>query len=247
MGRALNNQDSLSERFGKSMMGGLQFGRGVGRAADVGAFQMPEVQGFSAATVASLSLEGKRLVLRPLDEPDYDAYRALLSSNAEHLASSGSGPIDSEDPTTTRDAFIALINDRELRRVIDDAHHYAVFAGADLVGEFALTGLVRGMVQSAFLEAWIGEAFGGHGYAPEAYVVLARHAFDDLGLHRIEAAVLPDNADVKAALAKIDIRNEGTSARYLCVNGEWRDHERYVLTAEEWDARRDDLLATWVN
>jgi ribosomal-protein-alanine N-acetyltransferase len=46
---------------------------------------------------------------------------------------------------------------------------------------------------------------------------------------------------------KLKIRDEGIAERYLEINGTWEDHVRYAITAEEWQQRRDDLLAEWID
>ena len=94
---------------------------------------------------------------------------------------------------------------------------------------------------------WIDEAVAGHGYTPEALVVLARFAFDDLRLHRIQIAIIPRNAASRRVVEKLEIRDEGIAERYLEINGVWEDHVRYAITAEEWQQRRDDLLAEWID
>ena len=47
-------------------------------------------------------------------------------------------------------------------------------------------------------------------------------------------------------MEKLDIREEGVAQRYLEINGVWEDHVRYGITIEEWQARRDELVGTWV-
>ena len=46
---------------------------------------------------------------------------------------------------------------------------------------------------------------------------------------------------------KLSLREEGIALRYLEINGVWEDHVRYGFTAEEWDARRDELMAAWIH
>jgi ribosomal-protein-alanine N-acetyltransferase len=82
---------------------------------------------------------------------------------------------------------------------------------------------------------------------PEALVVLARYAFEDLRLHRIQIAIIPRNAASRRVVEKLEIRNEGVAERYLEINGAWEDHVRYAITAEEWDARGEDLMRTWID
>ena len=47
-------------------------------------------------------------------------------------------------------------------------------------------------------------------------------------------------------MEKLQIRDEGVAERYLEINGTWEDHIRYGITVEEWNARRDELLAAWI-
>ena len=57
--------------------------------------------------------------------------------------------------------------------------------------------------------------------------------FQVLGLHRLEAACIPENEPSRALLAKCGFREEGRARRYLQINGEWRDHILYALLEDE--------------
>lgn len=59
-----------------------------------------------------------------------------------------------------------------------------------------------------------------------------RHAFNELGLHRLEANIQPENAASLALVKRIGFQKEGFSARYLKISGEWRDHERWALLSD---------------
>ena len=93
---------------------------------------------------------------------------------------------------------------------------------------------------------WIDERHAGQGYTPEALVVLARFAFDDLRLHRIQVAIIPRNSASRRVVEKLKIRDEGVAERYLEINGAWEDHVRYAITAEEWVERRAELAKDWL-
>ena len=58
--------------------------------------------------------------------------------------------------------------------------------------------------------------------------------------------IVPRNERSRRVMEKLEIRDEGIALRYLEINGVWEDHVRYGITAEEWDARRDDIVATWL-
>jgi ribosomal-protein-alanine N-acetyltransferase len=86
----------------------------------------------------------------------------------------------------------------------------------------------------------------GHGYTPDAFVVLCRFAFEELALHRLQAAIIPRNTKSHRVAEKVGLRDEGTAKRYLEINGVWEDHVRYAITAEDWAARRDAFLRDWI-
>ena len=78
---------------------------------------------------------------------------------------------------------------------------------------------------------------------PEALVLLCQAAFEDLRLHRVQISIIPRNTASRRVVEKLGIRDEGVAQRYLEINGVWEDHIRYAMTLEEWDQRRDQLLA----
>jgi ribosomal-protein-alanine N-acetyltransferase len=65
----------------------------------------------------------------------------------------------------------------------------------------------------------------------EAVRLVARHAFGTLGLHRLEAACLPENAASMRLLEKAGFTREGLARGYLCIAGVWRDHVSWGLLA----------------
>ena len=50
----------------------------------------------------------------------------------------------------------------------------------------------------------------------------------------------------RRVVEKLGIRDEGVAVRYLEINGAWEDHVRYGITVEEWNERRDELVAAWI-
>ena len=104
----------------------------------------------------------------------------------------------------------------------------------------------RGPFQSAYVGYWIDEARPATATSPEALVVSARFAFEDLRLHRLQISIIPRNPASRRVVEKLKLRDEGIAERYLEINGVWEDHVRYAMTSEEWQERRDELLHRWV-
>ena len=107
---------------------------------------------------------------------------------------------------------------------------------ARVLGVFSLTQIVQGPFQSAFVGYWIGSSYARQGYMSEAFPLLFAHAFGRLGLHRIEANIRPENTASIALARRAGLRREGYSPRFLRIDGDWRDHERWALLADEWSA-----------
>lgn len=103
-----------------------------------------------------------------------------------------------------------------------------------IVGVVNLSEIVRGFFQSAYMGYYAVAGMNGRGLMGEAVGLVVTHAFTELGLHRIEANIQPDNAPSRALVKRLGFRQEGFSPRYLKINGEWRDHERWAILAEEW-------------
>ena len=72
----------------------------------------------------------------------------------------------------------------------------------------------------------------------EALEQILDHAFGPLGLHRVEANIQPGNEPSIALARGAGFRLEGFSPRYLLIGGQWRDHERYAITADEHAAAK---------
>ncbi len=67
------------------------------------------------------------------------------------------------------------------------------------------------------------------GYMKEGLLQVINYAFDELDLHRLEANIQPQNLASIALVKSVDFQYEGYSPRYLRINGEWCDHERWAL------------------
>ncbi|WP_326650219.1 MULTISPECIES: GNAT family protein [unclassified Streptomyces] len=99
--------------------------------------------------------------------------------------------------------------------------------GRRVVGEASLTGIELGPFRSASLGYWIDAEYTGRGLATRAVEEVCRAAREELGLHRIQAGTLLDNAASQRVLAKCSFEVIGTAPRYLHINGEWRDHRLF--------------------
>lgn len=124
-----------------------------------------------------------------------------------------------------------------LRRTLRDDHEGLVICRRDndeIVGVINVNNIVRGSFLSASLGYYVGQRHHGAGFMTEALKQTIGFAFDELGLHRIEANIQPSNARSRNLVKRCGFELEGISKAFLYINGEWRDHERWSLV----DARQ---------
>jgi len=101
------------------------------------------------------------------------------------------------------------------------------------VGHVMIGNVVREPLLSAYVGYWCDTRLTGHGVTTAAVALAVDHCFGPVGLHRLEATVRPENAASIRVLAKLGFREEGLFRRYLDVDGQWRDHLCFAITAEE--------------
>ena len=68
---------------------------------------------------------------------------------------------------------------------------------------------------------------------PLAVAMAIDHCFFAAGLHRIEVAIRPENTNSLRVVEKLGIREIGYAPRFLHIDGDWRDHRLFAITAEE--------------
>ena len=194
------------------------------------------------------ALIGRRVLLRPLEASDFPAWRDVRRRNADWLVPWEPSRLPGQpDVVEDRDAFAVRCSARARERQLGTGFGFGIFVDGDLGGEINLSSVQRGAFQSCYVGYWVDRDLAGRGYMPESLVLLARYAFEDLRLHRIQIAIIPRNQRSRRVVEKLGIRSEGVAVRYLEINGVWEDHVRYAITAEEWEQRRDELLDAWVD
>ena len=200
-----------------------------------------------AQRVLPLELTGSRVRLRTLVESDYDDWLAVRTSCRDWLVPWEPRPAGAAPTPEDRASFGARCAARERERQIGSGYGFGIFVDGQLVGEITLSSIQRGPFQNATIGYWIDRAQAGQGYAPEATVVVLRFAFEELGLHRVEIAIVPRNRPSRRVVEKLGLREESIAMRFLEIDGRWEDHIRYAITTEEWSERRDELTMEWMH
>ena len=193
------------------------------------------------------TLFGRRVVLRPLQPADFPAWKEVRQRNGTWLTKwEPSRSPGSPDVVSDPHAFAMRCNARQRERQLGTAWGFGVFVNGRFAGEMNLSNIVRGAFQNAHVGYWIDQALAGQSYTPEALVVVARFAFEELGLHRLQVSIIPRNRSSRRVVEKLGLRCEGLAERYLEIDGRWEDHLRFAITAEEWEERRQELTEAWL-
>ncbi len=100
-----------------------------------------------------------------------------------------------------------------------------------------------GMFRSAYLGFYVFCGSERQGYMTEALALVMDRAFDQLGFHRLEANIQPANIASGALVSRLGFRKEGFSPRYLFIDSDWRDHDRWAILSDEWPEHRRRLFA----
>ena len=192
-------------------------------------------------------LYGNRVMLRPLTEGDYVAWREVRLRNEPWLL-----PWEPQrqthvaDPSRDQSAYNVRCDARDRERASDHAYPFGVFVDHQFAGEVNLNNVSRGALQGGSVGYWIDQQRAGKGYIAESVVVLARYAFEQLSLHRLEVCIVPRNTKSRRVMEKLEFRCEGIAERFLEIAGVWEDHLRFAITVEEWNDRRDNLMTAWI-
>ena len=184
--------------------------------------------------IARAMVEGDRVLLRMPLEEDREAWAGLVAQSRSFVAPW----IDLGDPEEGPGGYSAF---GVMLGAVGDTRNLKMLVclreSGEPIGVLNINEIVRGKFQSAYLGYWIGPAHAGQGLMSEALQLALSHAFETLRLHRLEANLQPDNEASRALVRRAGFIKEGYSERYLQVGGEWRDHERWAITAERWRDR----------
>jgi ribosomal-protein-alanine N-acetyltransferase len=107
-----------------------------------------------------------------------------------------------------------------------------------LAGVVNISSIIRGPFQNGFIGYYALSPFEGRGYLHAGLAAVLDRAFGEHGLHRVEANIQPANTRSARLVLGLGFRLEGHSPRYLRIGEEWRDHDRYAVTVEEWGMSR---------
>lgn len=169
------------------------------------------------------------LYLRPLRFRDRAQWNRVRAENREWLS-----PWEATIPPISEDSYKELPSFFEMVRILNHearqgrAFSFAIWQGKNLIGQISLGGVIYGAMRGGHIGYWIDRNFANRGYTTKAVEILTQYAFDELKLHRVEINLRPENASSRRVAEKAGFIFEGERARYLHIDGQWRDHICFV-------------------
>jgi [ribosomal protein S5]-alanine N-acetyltransferase len=177
-------------------------------------------------------LHGPRIIMRPPVRSDWPAWVGVRGNNKDFL--------EPFEPTWPRDSQSRDFFERRLERQQENArddvgYAFLIFKDNELIGGMNINHVCRGASQSASLGYWIAEAQQGQGYMAEALDLTVEYCFEELDLHRVHAACLPENLRSQNLLLRGGFAQEGFARAYMKINGMWQDHVLFGITREAYE------------
>lgn len=176
------------------------------------------------------------VTLRPWRLQDRRAWNEIRQRNAAWTAPwDSTRPPDSIEPPLSFAGMVRQFNRRaRLGQMLPFAVDYRPDGQAwVLAGQLTISGITHGSASWAQAGYWVDQRWAGRGIIPTALALAVDHCFFTLHLHRMEVAIRPENVRSLRVVEKLGFRHEGRRARYMHVDGDWRDHEMFALHADE--------------
>ncbi|WP_433258249.1 GNAT family N-acetyltransferase [Streptosporangium sp. CA-135522] len=169
-------------------------------------------------------VEGRgRVSLRPISKDDQGEFLRLARASTELHHPWDHSP-------TTPDAFQALI--ARYDQPGEECLLVCLRDTAAIAGVIYINSIIRGRFQSASIAYAAFAPTAGLGYMTEGLGLALKYAFQELRLHRLEAQIQPTNTRSLNLIQRQGFRKEGYSPDLLFMDGAWRDHERWAITAD---------------
>jgi [ribosomal protein S5]-alanine N-acetyltransferase len=186
-----------------------------------------------------LRLEYGDVVLRPIrysDRKDWERVRARNTGWLQQWEATRPPGEPEVAPLTFRGMV------RDLRRQASAGRCLPLVLSVrdEFAGQITVNNIVGGSARFASVGYWIDRRFAGRGYMPIAVALTSDYCLFGLRLHRLEIAIRPENTASLRVVEKLGYEEYGYAARYLHIDGDWRDHRLFSITAEQVP---DGLLA----
>jgi ribosomal-protein-alanine N-acetyltransferase len=177
----------------------------------------------------SFALTHGDVKLRIAKMRDSKALEKIILGNREWLR-----PWEATNPGAPN-SFDIKAQLRGLIRQLDDQSGipFVIEVQGVIQGQLNVANIMYGSVSSAVLGYWVSPEVAGRGVTPTSVALVTDYLMSQMGLHRVEIDIRPENKASLRVIEKLGFRYEGLKQRYIHINGDWRDHYVFAITKEE--------------
>ena len=174
-------------------------------------------------------LRDQELNLRPLRFRDRTLWNQVKAENRDWLSQwEATIPRISEESGSELPSFLEMVRNINHEARNGRSLSFAIWQDKKLIGQISLGGVIYGAMRGGHIGYWIDRNYANRGYTTRAVELLTRYAFEVLQLHRVEINLRPENASSRRVAEKAGYLLEGERARYIHIDGQWRDHLCFV-------------------
>ncbi len=171
-----------------------------------------------------------RLVMRPALGRDHESIDAVRLRDRAWLGRwEATLPPEAEAPLPSMSQYIRRVDQQQRRR---EALYMMVELDGAVVGQFALSNVHWGVARMGSLGYWVTSGVAGRGLGATCAAAVIDLAIGELGVHRVEVCVRPENDRSLALCRRLGLYEEGLRPRYLHIAGSWADHVAFSADAE---------------
>jgi len=181
-----------------------------------------------------IALYGDEIFLRPARFRDRNKWRDVRAENKDWLSpweatlpQVPAGSLASEF-ISRRPSYFDMVRSLNREARAGRSYSFLMWKGENLIGQITLGGVIYGALRAGHIGYWIDRNYANRGYTTQAVVLVSSFGFSELGLHRIEINVRPENAASCKVAEKAGFIFEGHRKAFLHIDGAWRDHSCYV-------------------
>lgn len=179
-----------------------------------------------------LEVAGERIDLKLAGPEDAESYLQYYLKNRDFLAAFE--PYK-EERFFTLEGQKQELTERFMQYLNGSTINFGIFKNGELMGKIRISNIIPGSFRSATIGYALSKDHLNQGYMSEAVGLICRYAFEEMGLHRLEASTLVDNISSQHVLLNNGFQFLGLNPKYLQINGVWQDHHTYYLLKEDWD------------
>ncbi len=173
-------------------------------------------------------LETQQLILRAFTREDMDVYLKIINDSRLQRFLGGGVPVFSGEPHITN--WLNNVNKRLLKSKTVLTWCIEQKSDGVVVGRIDLGGFVRKSM--ADIAYYLSPMVWGRGLATQAVATVTEFGLRNLGLHRIQATVMPENTASIRVLEKNGYNREGLLRKYQ-MGKEFHDVIMLAIVDEE--------------